>query len=83
LFITKFPSEESARVKQSVKGFDFNKVLYIYNRNHTWNGCHRLGSTMLYSAYTIHLFICQGTSTRRQRRPFSVIESSCHLLQPI
>jgi len=25
-------------------------------------------------------FICQGTSTRRQRRDLLVFESSCHLL---
>jgi len=28
-------------------------------------------------------FISQGTSTRRQRRDFSVFESSCHLLLPV
>jgi len=28
-------------------------------------------------------FICQGTSTRRQRRDLFVIESSCHLLLPV
>jgi len=27
-------------------------------------------------------FFCQGTSTRRQRRDFSVFEWSCHLLLP-
>jgi len=25
-------------------------------------------------------FICQGTSAKRQRRTFSIFESSCHLL---
>jgi len=28
-------------------------------------------------------FICQGTSTRRQRRTFSGFLSSCHLLLPV
>jgi len=28
-------------------------------------------------------FICQGTLTRKQRRTFSVFESSCHLLLPV
>jgi len=28
-------------------------------------------------------FLCQGTSTRRQRGPFSVFELSYHLLLPV
>jgi len=28
-------------------------------------------------------FICQGTSTRRQWRPFRSSESICHLLLPV
>jgi len=28
-------------------------------------------------------FICQGTSTRRQRRDFWVLGWSCHLLLPV